>query len=136
MKPNQNGLETQKPVLDWHREAAAECFRRSSNPMYRDVLESIARHDPYSKPHGFDLSQRIRPNSEAAPWVVDEVKRMEATHAKTLRLLEELDAEIQGAMNNADPEDAPDILDGIGIKIRAHLATQSQPAAQAQKGTQ
>jgi len=57
-------------------------------------------------------------------------------HAATLRLLEELDAEIQGAMNNAFPEDAPDILDGIGAKIRAHLATHSKPDEMQQSAKQ
>lgn len=93
-------MKTEQPVLPWHREAAAACFEKTSSPFVQDIIASIARHDPHA-----------------------------AQHATTLRLLEEIDTEIQGAMNNAFPEDAPDILDGIWTKIRAHLAAHSKPSA-------
>lgn len=36
------------------------------------------------------LSDRIRSNSEAAPWVIDEVKQMEAENAQLKRQLEQI----------------------------------------------
>jgi len=68
--------------------------------------------------------------------IASERDRAITQHATTLRLLEEIDAEIQGAMNNAFPEDAPDILDAIGAKIRAHLAALSKPSAMQQYAKQ
>lgn len=103
MKTNQDGLPaTPQPVLPWHREAAI-CIMGLNYPpgdAVANIAHIIAVHH----------------------WAALD------PHAETVRLLEELDAEIQGAMNNADPIDAPDILDGIRVKIRAHLA--------ALKGTQ
>ena len=38
------------------------------------------------------LSERIRPDCEAAPWVIAEIERMEAGHAELRRAIEFLDA--------------------------------------------
>ena len=36
------------------------------------------------------LSERIRPNSEAAPWVIDEVKELEEQNEKMLSILKKV----------------------------------------------
>ena len=36
------------------------------------------------------LSDRVRPNSEAAPWVIEEIKRLEAALAKLAEGLDEI----------------------------------------------
>jgi hypothetical protein len=36
------------------------------------------------------LSERIRPNSEAAPWVIDEVKKLEELNKEMLKSLKKL----------------------------------------------
>ncbi len=36
------------------------------------------------------LSERIRPNSEAAPWVIDEVKELEEQNKEMLKALKKL----------------------------------------------
>lgn len=38
------------------------------------------------------LSERIRPDCEAAPWVIEEIERMEAANTELRRALEFLDA--------------------------------------------
>lgn len=40
------------------------------------------------------LSERIRSNSEAAPWVVEEVKKMESQLFKALALICELESKV------------------------------------------
>jgi len=111
----------QPTVLPWHREAAKETYNHIGDWAYTSGVEPIAaiiaRHD-----EGRTDSPALRLEKNK--------------HAATLRLLEEIDAEIQGAMNNAFPEDAPDILDAIGAKIRAHLAALSKPSAMQQYAKQ
>lgn len=42
---------------------------------------------------GMSLSDRVRPGSEAAPWVVDSIKALEAEKAATLARIAELERE-------------------------------------------
>lgn len=59
------------------------------------------------------LSDRIRPNSEAAPWVCEEVKRLERKLMCANNLLEEV------RQNCTRDDDLPDLL---LLRIDAHLA--------------
>ena len=40
------------------------------------------------------LSERIRPNSEAAPWVIDEVKKLEVHNKEMMEVLKLLRSEM------------------------------------------
>ena len=40
------------------------------------------------------LSERIRPNSEAAPWVIDEVKKLEELNKEMMEVLKLLRSEM------------------------------------------
>lgn len=67
-------------------------YQESVNALLRDAAASLL-HPPTPRTL---LSDRIRPNSEAAPWVVEEVKQLErgVESAKTLNrsLLDQLEA--------------------------------------------
>ena len=43
------------------------------------------------------LSERIRPNSEAAPWVIDEVKKLEEQNEKMLSILKKVNEYVLSA---------------------------------------
>jgi len=43
------------------------------------------------------LSERIRPNSEAAPWVIDEVKELEEQNEKMLSILKKVNGYVLSA---------------------------------------
>ena len=43
------------------------------------------------------LSERIRPNSEAAPWVIDEVKELEEQNEKMLSILKKVNEYVLSA---------------------------------------
>lgn len=55
------------------------------------------------------LSERIRPNSEAAPWVIDEVKKLEKENEMMLDTLNKL----IGVANSAVPIKFIEQLDGV-----------------------
>jgi hypothetical protein len=48
------------------------------------------------------LSERIRPNSEAAPWVIDEVKKLEELSKEMLEGLKVAESEIRCQQLEAD----------------------------------
>jgi hypothetical protein len=48
------------------------------------------------------LSERIRPNSEAAPWVIDEVKKLEELNKEMLEGLKVAESEIRCQQLEAD----------------------------------
>ena len=81
MKTNQDGLQ----VLPWHREAARECFHRTSTPMFQDVLEAIARHDPNAAKAAV---ANIGVHTSGEWDMAETISRMQEQHAETLRLLE------------------------------------------------
>ena len=65
------------------------------------------------------LSERIRPNCEATPWLIEEIKKMEAQHAETLRLLEEMiEEKTEGPFFHEDEHGPESVLN----RARAHLA--------------
>jgi hypothetical protein len=53
------------------------------------------------------LSERIRPNSEAAPWVIDEVKKLENQMAHLLDLSKLL-------LQNIEPDK---FVNGVGLSV-------------------
>ena len=53
------------------------------------------------------LSERIRPNSEAAPWVIDEVKKLENQMAHLLDLSKLL-------LQNIEPDK---FTNGVGLSV-------------------
>jgi hypothetical protein len=53
------------------------------------------------------LSERIRPNSEAAPWVIDEVKKLEKQMAHLLNLSKLL-------LQNIEPDK---FVNGVGLSV-------------------
>ena len=132
-------------ILPWHGESSnAEMHQSLLRPLTKTDVESIiASHDPHASQH----AETVRLLEAALPYLEEHQDKADGQTqrlinlcsairlyrckpnasvngcAGTISLLEDLDAEIQGAMNNAFPEDAPDILDGVGAKIRAHLAT-------------
>jgi hypothetical protein len=59
-----------------------------------------------------NLSERVRPNCEAAPWVIDEIKLMEANLYKLHIQNEKLKTLIQRVSNFLD-ESSPEITDPI-----------------------
>lgn len=100
----------QQPILPWHREAAKEIHPWELRNEGDGTIEEMEL--------AYDENEANMNEDERVAAII----ARHDPHTETLRLLGDIDAEIQGAMNNAFPEDAPDILDGIGAKIRAHLA--------------
>jgi len=109
MKTNQDGLQ----VLPWHREAARECFHRTSTPMFQDVLEAIARHDPNAAKAAVAIANvRALVGGDMA----ETISRMQAQHAETLRLLERASEYVEAYEKSEFLRD----------EIRAHLAAHRQ----------
>jgi len=76
-----------------------------------------------STPTRVPLSGRIRPNCEAAPWVIEEVKRMEAQHTETVRLLEAAAKYVPINALKGDWRNKPIAEVRLLTQIDTHLAT-------------
>ena len=80
MKPDWTRTDEELDRGDWEHEArrdkALDSIDEKSPPgSWADHIESTAK---FRAAHAGKLSDRLRPGVEAAPWVIEEVKRLEA----------------------------------------------------------